>query len=420
MFRFTLFLLLSSCTLPPAEDSADIDDSSDSLESEWTFVDDCDEGLNDSLNEAVSLPAKNETLIEDAQLCSKEVDYYYVDIPAGKWLSVEIVIDGTGKGKQDLDLFELENPDAAIDPRLDVYGDEDPDNILWISATTQPYERLAWYNPGPETMRRYLAVDGYKKSEALYNIDIRTSKFHDGLDCDDFFNNSKETGPCNRVIQFPQANTVDDGYLVTHWTHYSNLRREVVYLVRYGAEATMAYFPDTNPLALMDMSEDDGDTPGRMENQLRHPEGTHANGNDIDIAYYQTGSNNHGRAVCPQNDGYFCTGAPTLLDAERTAYFMVRLMDSKHLRVIGVDPKIATEIFAAADDLKDQGVITKQERTQLGNSLAYGDGWPFHHHHMHFSWDFESGFEESKMPSCLLAPPDRDEPKKVRRGPGLD
>jgi hypothetical protein len=146
------------------------------------------------------------------------------------------------------------------------------------------------------------------------------------------------------------------------------------------------------------MGQWDGDIPGRMEGQLRHPEGTHVNGNDIDIAYYQTGSDNYGRVVCPPNDNYFCTGDPTLLDARRTAYFMIQLMKSPFLRVIGVDPKIATELKAAAQDLKSEGLITSSEVSRLNSYMAYGSGWPFHHHHMHFSWAWESGFADRAAP----------------------
>ena len=177
-----------------------------------------------------------------------------------------------------------------------------------------------------------------------------------------------------------------------HQAHYSNLRRELAYLVTWATAATSAQFPGTNPLSLMDMSERGGETPGAMVGQLRHPEGTHINGNDIDIAYYQTGPDNQGRVVC-DNDGYFCTSPPNVLDATRTAYFMIRLLDSPHVRVIGVDTLIAPELFSAAQALRAQGVVTQAEVNRLESYTAYGEGWPFHHHHMHFSWNWEDGYE---------------------------
>ena len=154
------------------------------------------------------------------------------------------------------------------------------------------------------------------------------------------------------------------------------------------------------------MSEDDGDTPGRMENQLRHPEGTHVQGNDIDLAYYQTGDDNLGRSVCPE-DGYFCTSEPDILDAERTVFFMSKLAESQHLRVIGVDPMIAEALKEAANEMHDDGKIDSSARSYFFNgSMAYGDGWPFHQHHMHFSWNWESGYEgrEAAHEGCMSGP----------------
>ena len=221
-----------------------------------------------------------------------------------------------------------------------------------------------------------------------------------------------------QIQQFPQANSFDDGFIVSHEAHYSNLRREVAYLVQYAASETAKAFPGTKPLGLLDMSQYDGDTPGRMVGQLRHPEGTHVYGNDIDIAYYQTGDDNLGRAVCPQHDNYFCTGAASLLDAERTTYFMVKLLESSNVRVIGVDPVIADAIFDAASDLKEQGLISSADRSRLRSRLAYGDGWPFHHHHLHLSWEWEDGEVVRSQPPipCGLKelPPHRSLPKKMR------
>jgi hypothetical protein len=198
-------------------------------------------------------------------------------------------------------------------------------------------------------------------------------------------------------MQFPNAVSGDQGYLVTHEQHYSNLRREVAYLVQWATAQVEAEFPGTNPLALMDMGQADGDTPGRLDDSLRHPEGTHINGNDIDIAYYQTGEDNMGRAVC-ENDGYNCTGEAYLLDAERTAYFMAMLMRSSYVRVIGVDTEVAEDVFIAVDDLRRDGMINSTDVSNLETYMVYStSGWPFHHHHMHLSWDWEDGHSGMSM-----------------------
>ena len=331
----------------------------------------------------------NHTTYEDLALCDGDVDYYAVDIPEGRWLSVELTI---GEAGEDLDLLEL----------------NDEGEQIWGSMTAgQPYERLAFYNPGPDVQRRWLKVDGDGSAASDYTLLIRRSLFHDGLECDPFFPDEEvddEEGSCNRIMQFPKENVLEDGYFVEHEPHYSNLRREVIYLVREAALRTYNAFPDTNPIATLDMSERDGDTPGRMRGQLRHPEGTHVEGNDIDIAYFQTGEDNAGRPVCP-HDNYFCTDDPILLDARRSAYFMVQLFDNPLTRVIGVDPMIRTALLAELDDLVDDELITNAQRSSFNYKLAYGDGWPFHQHHMHFSWSWEAGYERDAGPQgCMTGP----------------
>ena len=73
---------------------------------------------------------------------------------------------------------------------------------------------------------------------------------------------------------------------------------------------------------------------------------------------------------------------------------------------------------AAADDLRSEGLLTSDDTYRLNRYLAYGDGWPFHHHHLHFSWDWESGHEQRSAPpeGCQLHP--LPPPTKKRLGPG--
>jgi len=374
------------------------------------FVDDCTEALNDDLAAPAGLLAEDGHTEEGVQLCAGDRDIYRIDVQPGMWVSVAVFIDGSGSSGADgtdLDLWELD-PDGAVPDALDIVDEEGGDDVAWFSASEQPYERLAWSNEGTEPVSHYLLVDGWEGSQASYDLVVRASEYHSGMDCDDFYEDASEGGPCNRIMQFPQAESLDQGYVVEHEAHYSNLRREVAYLVRHAAAETAATFSDTNPLALMDMSQADGDTPGRMVDSLRHPEGTHVYGNDIDIAYYQTGDDNLGRAVCP-NDGYFCTGAANLLDATRTAFFMARLVESPYIRVIGVDPEIAEDVMAAAEALVDEGLLAPSDRQQLNRYMAYGDGWPFHHHHMHFSWEWEDGHSgedrrRRQVDGCMAAP----------------
>ena len=73
---------------------------------------------------------------------------------------------------------------------------------------------------------------------------------------------------------------------VDQW--YSFLRRDAVMLIKYAAakvECKTEFWDYGNfePLGLGDMSEEDGSTPGANIGSLRHPPGTHEDGNDLDV-----------------------------------------------------------------------------------------------------------------------------------------
>ncbi len=386
------FALSAGCA-PPSEQ---VDEDPFALPPLPDFVDDCGDEDNDEIEDAAGILAENNLVHEGLSLCDGDRDYYRIDIPAGRWVSVEIVIDGLGNSFDgtDFDLWEV----------------DDEGDRLWGSASDRlTYERLAWFNPGEHPVSRYLLVEGSNTNDGVYDLRVRRSRFHEGLDCDAFYDdeddvedNEDNVGPCNRIMQFPQMNDSAEGLFVEHPPYWSNLRRELIYLVRYAAQETAAKFEDTNPLATLDMSERDGSTPGTAFGQLRHPEGTHVNGNDIDIAYYQTGDDNNGRAVC-RNNGYFCTSEPDILDVPRTAYFLARLFDGLHVRVIGVDTMVGQMLQGATRDLEDDGILSERDGQILrSNAIAYGDGWPFHHHHLHFSWDWENGRERSVPPEGCM------------------
>ncbi len=369
------------------------------------FVEDCESASNETVETASGLVLEDGKTWTELDLCDGDVDVYRIDIPPGFWAAVTLDIDGNGKRKRDLDLWALESPDRPIPASLDMVEESGDLNVVWASATEQPTERLAWYNDTGETLIQYLAVAGYDGANADYDLRVNLQEFYDGMDCDEYVDDTRDRGPCNTVMQFPQAMTEDHSYLVSHPTHYSALRREVIMLVRYAAAETAAAFEDTNPIGLLDMSQPDGDTPGRWEGRLRHPEGTHVEGNDIDVAYYQTGSDNLGRSVCQEN-GYFCTSEPHILDARRSAFFIAKLMESPYLRVIGVDTMIAPMLEDAIDDLYEEGLVERKSVNRMGRNLAYGDGWPFHQHHLHFSWSWEGGNYTESFESDAASPQD--------------
>jgi hypothetical protein len=362
--------------------ATDTDTPTDVVEPVVPFVDDCDTVENDTVATASPLAAGDRHT--GLNLCKRELDVYALTVPSGTHVTVEISEFG-GSGLGDLDLLEL-----------DAQGE-----VVWQSASEQAYERLAWYNPGAEPMVRYVAVDGYEKARGTYDLSVVGRDYHEGKNCDKFVDNPAESGPCNEILQFPQTNSDDEGYFVEHQAHYSNLRREVQYLVRWAARRTAEALPGSGPLAMMDMSERDGSTPGAMVNSLRHPEGTHANGNDIDIAYYQTNGDNSGREVC-RSDGYFCTAEPHILDARRSVYFIAMLTRSPYIRVVGVDTMIAPMLMDAARELASEGLLDSEDVSRVDYYMAYGEGWPFHHHHLHFSWSWEDGYEPTQ--GCLTQP----------------
>lgn len=179
----------------------------------------------------------------------------------------------------------------------------------------------------------------------------------------------------------------------------SYLRRDVTMLVKYATamvacQAAGWTFGNGGPLGLGDMSEADGAIPGTSVGSPGHPPGTHVNGHDIDIAYYQTGTpDNKLRSVCEHTSGgsdvYHCTSEPTLLDPWRTALFLGHLHASPHLRVIGVDGRVGPIVDSAITQLCADGWLSGEACTShqiTWEETDTGRGWfRFHHHHLHMS-----------------------------------
>ncbi len=186
------------------------------------------------------------------------------------------------------------------------------------------------------------------------------------------------------------------------WTNQyrSFLRRDVMLAIQYAAAFTACKsetwsFGNGGPLGTIDMSEADGAIPGTSVGSPGHPEGTHTNGFDIDMAYYQVNSSdNRARPVCEHTEGgaeaYHCTAAPHLLDPWRTALFLGALAQHPALRVIGVDGQVGPLVEMALETLCQDGWLSGASCSQL--PLAYevedqGYGWYyFHHHHFHVSF----------------------------------
>jgi hypothetical protein len=179
----------------------------------------------------------------------------------------------------------------------------------------------------------------------------------------------------------------------------SYVRRDVMQLVKYATAKVQCKTADWDygnfaPLGLGDMSEADGAMPGTSIGAPAHPPGTHENGNDIDIAYYQLyATDNLPRPVgvhyLGETDVYHCVEEPYALDRWRTALFVSYLSEHPHVRVIGVDGQVGLVLEEALDELVELGWIDPEHRA--GIPLAYevtdeGLGWfQFHHDHLHVS-----------------------------------
>ena len=182
----------------------------------------------------------------------------------------------------------------------------------------------------------------------------------------------------------------------------SFVRREVINAISYAAarvECQAGHWPFGNnrPLGLGDMSEANGAIPGTSVGNPSHPAGTHLNGRDIDIAYYQLDTTNgHLRAICESRiggvDQFHCVAPPNTLDVWRTALFVGILMEHPRLRVIGVDGQVGPLLVQTINQLIQAGWLPSTVAAKVQQKLAYetsdqGLGWYyFHHQYMHISF----------------------------------
>jgi len=172
------------------------------------------------------------------------------------------------------------------------------------------------------------------------------------------------------------------------------LRRDLMIAIKYAA-AKVRCTAGGHPLVLGDASDRNGETPGMLRLEPRHPRNTHVAGRDIDLGYYQRGTpDNNLRAICPHElegiEQWHCTSPPTTLDARRTALFLGFLFESPHVRVVGVDGLAAPPIQRALERACTKRTIELVACARI--KIAYetedtGRLWyRGHHGHMHVSW----------------------------------
>ena len=214
-----------------------------------------------------------------------------------------------------------------------------------------------------------------------------------------------EGAPCGNLSTFsPRTTSYYDDYPINGETfnnqYRSYLQQDLINIVNYATalvECKTANWTSGNrdPLGLGDMSESDGAIPGTSINRPGHPPGTHLNGYDIDLAYYQINTpDNRLREVCDSNDMHHCVGQPDRLDPWRTALFLGTVFEfDDTIRVIGVDGKIGPLIETAMRKLCETDWLSDLACANITPypNLAYevvdnGLGWYlFHHHHAHIS-----------------------------------
>ena len=238
---------------------------------------------------------------------------------------------------------------------------------------------------------------------------------------------------CDELIQFEPV----EGYGYIDYPEngesYANqyrswLRREGFIAIKYAAAKVACYaddweFGNGGPIGLIDMSEENGDIPGTSVGSAGHPNGTHEDGQDIDVAYYQVNtSDNRARPICDHyeagSEAHHCTAPPHLLDPWREALFLGALFEHPRMRVIGCDGQAGTMIIGAMENLCENGWLGSYACNNV--ALAYetvntGAGWYlFHHHHVHVSfkqsWERDSEgtattpSSECLVPGCLNEP----------------
>jgi hypothetical protein len=209
---------------------------------------------------------------------------------------------------------------------------------------------------------------------------------------------------CGALVSFdPRTTAHYDDYPINGETagnqYRSYLRRDLKMLLDHATAKVLCKtadweFGNGGALGFGDMSEANGAIPGTSIGSPGHPDNTHENGFDIDLAYYQAGTaNNRLRPICNHisggQDQYHCVGEATMLDLWRHALFLGYVFESSRTRVIGVDGKTGPMLDAAIAELCDLGWLSGLacNNPALGYEVTdQGYGWYyFHHHHSHIS-----------------------------------
>jgi hypothetical protein len=179
-------------------------------------------------------------------------------------------------------------------------------------------------------------------------------------------------------------------------------------IIRRAIHEVQLAFPGTGPIGLGDVGLVDGSTPDG------HPNFTHENGANVDIAYYidpakhRSFGNMAYRQICCDNadvNDWSCVDTNSasadygvcvdgsesthIVDLPRTAMLIAKIAGSGRLRVIGVEAKIKPALETALANLVTAGKITVAERAAALSLMASKDddpSWLWHFNHMHASF----------------------------------
>lgn len=372
---------------------------------------------NDTRATAVLAPPG---VTEGLTLGAGDQDWFRIVVPAHTIVRVGIRFQ-TSAG--DLDLVAYDAAGGLVGSR---YGDVYPYSYRDQETDTEYY---GFYSEkgGAEY---YVRVVGHEGATNHYSLHVDSFPYEDGASCTGagftFDQCVGQAADGEGLLPFPfpdpDDSVVGAGYAWETLSNYRFARRELIMLVRHALSKTLAAFPGTTPLSLIDVCQIDGITPGYDVGDPRHPESTHDQGGNIDIAYFQTDGSNDGEIICGDGsqhaDGYCSPAAAQkhIVDLEREAFFMAQLFSSSRTRVVGIDQVIAPLVADAAAALHalpdgDPRKINASQLAGFTGKMAYGPGWPYHHHHIHLSMKWWTTNMASKpelgepaAPSILRSP----------------
>lgn len=329
-------------------------------------------------------------------LCPGREAYYRVNVPAGRIVRIGMhskLADG------DLDL-------VAYDSKGKLLGARNGDEYPYTFREQETDEEYLGFYAAKAPATYYVRVVGHEGAGGAYSLHVDTYRYEDGASCTGAgfsFDDCIGTGQNGEgLLPFPFPDPKDalgEGYDFASFGNYRFARRELVMLVRNALTETRRAFPGTTKLSFQDICQRDGVTPGYDVDSPRHPQSTHDQGGNIDISYFQTDGSNDAEIVCgdgaKHEDGY-CTSKATMtnfVDFPRQAFFMAKLFASARTRVVGVDVVLAPLIQSAAESLSrlpkgDPKRISAAELQGFSTRMASGDGWPYHHHHIHLSMNW--------------------------------